>query len=166
MMEVIGLLQKKNRKKKEKADNAKSNQEAFTKRAKQFIADTLEIFSPLNHYGVSCTKERVDVTRDFGEGEITLELEKLIVKEGGETVVTLTPLSSKDYGTDGMRFQAESPRTGTHSILYCPPPFGQHMGWHMRTNEDAKGAEPEYLKLDRAGWISIIRDHLLADLTP
>ena len=72
---------------------------------------------------------------------MTLELEKLIVKEGVDTVVTLTPFSSKD-GTKGMRFQADFPRTGIHSVLDYPPPFAEHMGWHMWTNEDDRSVEP------------------------
>ena len=166
MLEVIKLLQDKNQKKRVKAEQVKSAQDSFTNGAKQFIAETLQLLKPFNPYGITCTTERIDVTRDFGEGEIRVSLEKLIVKEGVDTMVTFEPFSSQLKGSAGLRFRAVSPVTGTRTVVQTPPPFGKYLGWHMWTNEDDKSVDPEYLKMDKNGWTTIIKDHLLAGDIP
>lgn len=164
MLEVIKLLQEKNRKKKDKADRAKSAQEAFTQSAARFIADTLETLTPLNPYGITCIKERTNVTCDFGEGEIEVELDKLLVKDGIDTIVTLEPFCSKTSSNDRLRFRAIHSKIGTRTVIQNPPPFAMYMGWHMWVNEDHRSAEPEYLKINKEGWMAIIKDHLLANV--
>ena len=157
--EVILLLQEKNKKKQDEAIRAKTAQKEFLDNASRFIADVLETLKPLEPYGVVCTKERTDVKRDFGTGDITVELEKLIVKEGGGNIFTLEPFGSK-VSSDGLRFRANLAKLGARTIIWSPPPFSEHRGWYLWTNEDDKSVNPEYLKLDKKGWMAIIKKHL------
>lgn len=162
-LEVIKLLQDKNRKKQDKVERAKADKEAFTDSANRFIAETIQILSPLNPYGITCVKEPTDLTRDFGMGEITVQLEKLIVKEGVDIIIMLEPFNSHVDRYNGLRFQAIYSKTGPRTIVQNPPPFGEHMGWHMWMNEDDKSVDPKYLKIDKEGWMVIIKNHLLSE---
>jgi hypothetical protein len=162
-LEVIKLIQDRNRKKQEKAEMTKAVQNAFIESAKQFIADSQKILTPLNPYGITCLIERSDVTHDFGDGEKNVELETLIIKDGTNTIARLQPFSSKARRSDGLRFRMTSSKSDTFTILKNPLPSGEYMGWHMWLNENDRSAEPEYLKMDKRGLMTIVKDYLLAD---
>lgn len=159
--EVMQLLAEKRRRESSAQLAAQTSQEYFVRKAAEVIDQTEQWFKPLEYHGITCERVPLKISRDFGVGVTEAELQRLVVRDGGEEIISIEPFSSQ-LQSHGLRFNVTLPVLGRKVLADGPKNSAgdRLLGWHIYLNEDDKSAAAEYQPFNEQAVMSYLKQYL------